>query len=438
MSCCCNSSQTLVITPVPGPQGQPGTAGANGTNGVNAYTTTLAAFVMPAEGATVTVSVANSTWMTLNQIVAVAAGGAFGYFQVIAKPSSTQATLKNIEDTAAGAYTVNSAPGTTFVIGASIAPAGIQGPAGTAAAGVLLAANNLSDVESAAASRSNLGLAIGVNVQAYDATLQSLSTLGTAADKFAYTTGVDTWAEGSITLFGRSLIDDATAGDARATLGLVIGTNVQAYDAGLQSLAALPTVADRIAYSTAADTWAETTLTGFARTILDDADAATMRGTLGINITDNMAMLLYQHQVASGSGGDAFVAGSWTTVPLNTEVVDTGNNGSIAANQITLNAGTYRFRFTALAVASSPATRLVGRLYNVTDAGVIPNTYGSVGYANPPGGNFNIASNGSGRFTLASSKTIRLEAQCTAACTFGQDAGLGVNNIFSSLELWKE
>ena len=72
----------------------------------------------------------------------------------------------------------------------------------------------------AATARTNLGLVIGTNVQAYDATLQSLSALGTAADNLAYTTALDTWAETGLTAFGRSLIDDADASAGRATLGL--------------------------------------------------------------------------------------------------------------------------------------------------------------------------------------------------------------------------
>ena len=71
-----------------------------------------------------------------------------------------------------------------------------------------------------AVARTNLGLAIGTNVQAYDATLQSLAALGTAADKYAYTTGVDTWAEGAITAAGRAILDDADAVAQRTTLGL--------------------------------------------------------------------------------------------------------------------------------------------------------------------------------------------------------------------------
>lgn len=54
---------------------------------------------------------------------------------------------------------------------------------------------------------------------AVDATLKSLAALGTAADKMAYTTGVDTWAETPITAAGRALLDDASAAAQLATLG---------------------------------------------------------------------------------------------------------------------------------------------------------------------------------------------------------------------------
>lgn len=55
--------------------------------------------------------------------------------------------------------------------------------------------------------------------QPLDATLTSIAALGTAADKIAYTTGVDTWAETTITAAGRALIDDASAAAQLTTLG---------------------------------------------------------------------------------------------------------------------------------------------------------------------------------------------------------------------------
>jgi hypothetical protein len=76
---------------------------------------------------------------------------------------------------------------------------------GVVSGGDLLSTNNLSDVANTATARSNLGLAIGTNVQAYDA---DLTTLG------------------------------AGGAGARTFLGLTIGTDVQAYDADIPTVSA--------------------------------------------------------------------------------------------------------------------------------------------------------------------------------------------------------
>ena len=72
----------------------------------------------------------------------------------------------------------------------------------------------------------------------------------------------------------------STASAARTALGLGIGTNVQAHDAGLTSISGLTTAADQMVYTTALDTYAVADLTAAGRALLDGVDAAAQRATL--------------------------------------------------------------------------------------------------------------------------------------------------------------
>lgn len=133
---------------------------------------------------------------------------------------------------------------------------------------------------------SNVLLASGLGsiTQAYDAGLNSIAGLTTVADRMIYTTAADTYAVTTLTAAGRAILDDADASAQRTTLGVAIGSDVQAFDAGLNSIAGLTTAADRMIYTTALDTYAVATLTAAGRAILDDADASAQRTTLGVAI----------------------------------------------------------------------------------------------------------------------------------------------------------
>ena len=58
------------------------------------------------------------------------------------------------------------------------------------------------------------------DAQPLDAGLSSISGLTTAADQMLYLTGADTYATTSLSVYSRSLLDDANASAARGTLGL--------------------------------------------------------------------------------------------------------------------------------------------------------------------------------------------------------------------------
>ncbi|OUV81237.1 MAG: hypothetical protein CBC91_02555 [Rickettsiales bacterium TMED131] len=179
----------------------------------------------------------------------------------------------------------------------------------------LAIADGGSGSSTAAGARINLGLEVGVDIQAFDQGLQSISALTTAANQSIYLTAADTYATYSLTAAGRALLDDANAAAQRTTLGLgsiavlnpvsnsnvddllnagAIGstelasgsvTTVKVADANItyakiQDVSATDKILGR---STAgAGSIEEIDCTAAGRALLDDADAAAQRTTLGL------------------------------------------------------------------------------------------------------------------------------------------------------------
>lgn len=81
-------------------------------------------------------------------------------------------------------------------------------------------ARTILDDTDAITARTTLGLTIGTNVQAYNQSLQSISSLSPTNDTFIYATGLNSYTTGIITAFGRSLLDDINSAAGRQTLEL--------------------------------------------------------------------------------------------------------------------------------------------------------------------------------------------------------------------------
>lgn len=157
------------------------------------------------------------------------------------------------------------------------------------------------------------------------AKLTALAGQTWAADQITYQTSSSAVSTTTLTSFGRSLIDDADASAARSTLGLVIGTNVQAQSAKLSDIAGLsPTTGDSIVWNgtnyvsqaAGGGTVIQSIQTGYASTTSASSgsgeDGRYLDVTISSVTTTKCMVLIYG--LGGSSSGSAITSGSSNVV----------------------------------------------------------------------------------------------------------------------------
>lgn len=106
--------------------------------------------------------------------------------------------------------------------------------------------------------------------------LEALRILIPAANTLPYFTSTTAAATTSLTPFARTLLDDADAATMRATI------SAQLSHINLTTLSTVTAGANALPYFTGTNTATTTLLTAFGRSLIDDTDAPTARATLGL------------------------------------------------------------------------------------------------------------------------------------------------------------
>jgi hypothetical protein len=260
--------------------------------------------------------------------------------------------------------------------------------------------------------------------------------------------GADTITVAVESLTSADVGDFAEAVDDRVAALLVAGSDVTlTYDDGANTLTVAATgggVTDGdkgdITVSGGGATW---TVDNNAITLAKLADIATARilgrVTAGSGDPEEltpaqtrtllMPLLHVRDEKASGTGGGTFTAGAWQVRTLNTVKTNEITGASLAADVVTLPAGTYE------ADASAPCfsvNRHQARVYNVTGAAVL--LEGQNAYA-AAADNASVPSRVVGRFTLAVQSDVRLEHRCE---TSRSTNGFGVENSFGGTQVYAD
>jgi len=163
------------------------------------------------------------------------------------------------------------------------------------------------------------------------------------------------------------------------------------------------------------------------------ADADKVNDNFDYFVKKDNIMAVFNQTQADGGDGGTFTTGAWRTRVLDTEQFNNLTGCSLAANQVTLGAGTYY-------VSASASAYKVGKhqtqLYNITDAettllGTSEGLFDDSGAQN--------RSFITGVFTIAGATVFELQHQCqltVATIGFGYGSDFG-SDVFATITIMR-
>lgn len=182
--------------------------------------------------------------------------------------------------------------------------------------------------------------------------LEALKPLIPASDTIGYFTGTTTAASTPLTSFARTLLGNADAATVRATIA------AQVAHINLTTLSTVTAGANALPYFTGTNTATTTLLTAFGRTLIDDADAPASRATLGLGNSATLNVGTTTGTVAAGD--DSRVVSALLNYNNLGDIVN------VATARTNLGLGTAALG----TVTASTTDATVGRLTKVGDFGI--------------------------------------------------------------------
>lgn len=256
-----------------------------------------------------------------------------------------------------------------------------------------------------------------------------------AADRFIYTSALNTFVAGTSTAFGRSIMAcfDAAAGRTQFALGdmalqaassvaitggTITGITDLAVDDGGTGRSTIG--ADLILYGTGATTYATTSLTSLGRTIIGSSAGSSVRSAIGVNYIGTLSNPIYD---PTGSAGFDAVCWMKTTTAFTsasggTATISGGRSNNASNTDCTVSGG---FGNAATAIGATVA----GGQTNTASG---TNAF-AVGTANLASG-FVAAAIGSTN-TASSSNCIAIGWNCTATAANSYAIGHSANAVFA-------